>query len=234
MTNCVCMFGEEETNRLLLEMRGDSLAAEQEWILTFPRMKRASRRYRGIMTMPDTNGVAHLNTPISIAYHEAGHVALVYWRCESLYGRSIVLHDDRFGDSTSVPSCDLSVSDLMVLLGGPVADLLSVGVVRKTAIRFTNEYRSLNSDSTRIRNLLKRLRGKDDKKYQFVVQERVREIIQHPNMWRAIGELATQLVSTRKMDGEECERMMPTPLRPCFRWKGNQQSGVSNGSIAER
>jgi len=58
-------------------------------------------------------------------------------------------------------------------------------------IRKSSEYHSANSDSSRVRNLVKALcGGKDDKRYQFGVQERCLEIIQDPRMWQAITHIA--------------------------------------------
>ncbi len=149
-----------------------------------------------------------LDTRLSIAYHEAGHAAMVYWRCESLHERRLVLHADRFGGANLVPMYESCKSDLMVLVGGNLAQLLAAGIVPTRPIRKPNEYRQPNGDSTRIRNLVKALRaGKDDRKYQFEVQERCREIIEAPKMWQAISAIAKKLASDGVITGEECERL---------------------------
>ena len=69
-----------------------------------------------------------LNTPLSVARHEAGHMALIYWRCESLHGREVALREAGRLGATYVAIPDRSALDLMVLLGGPMTELLSAGV----------------------------------------------------------------------------------------------------------
>lgn len=72
----------------------------------------------------------------SLAYHEAGHAALLWWRRESLRGRRICIQDegrihaDPLG-SNVMPVTDTSESDLMVLLGGPVAEMPSIASSRR-------------------------------------------------------------------------------------------------------
>lgn len=151
--------------------------------------------------------MVEMNSPLAVAYHEAGHAAMSYWRRESLDSRLIVLHADRFGGSTYVPVYgEGSETDLSVLIGGPMAEFLSMGIVPKVAIRFSSEYRDSNSDSTRMRAIVRKLcGGKDDKRYQFAVQERVREIIQEPLMWQGITALAEKLVAERQVKGEDAE-----------------------------
>ena len=145
----------------------------------------------------------------TVAFHEAGHVAMVYWRCESLHARKIVLHTDRYGGSTLIPIYEQTEWALMVLLGGPMAEFLSMGIVPEQPLRFPNEYQDANSDSTRIRNLLKRLRGgKDDRSYQFDVQERCREIIQEPRMWQAVTMIAERLIAKGEISGENSEEIL--------------------------
>src|ERR1035441_3414886 len=144
----------------------------------------------------------------TVAFHEAGHVAMVYWRCESLHARKIVLHTDRYGGANFIPMYDLTELALMVLLGGPMAEFLSMGIVPKQPLRFRNEYQDANSDSTRIRNLVKKLRGgKDDRHYQFDVQERCREIIQEPRMWQAVTMIAERLIADGEISGEDSEEI---------------------------
>src|ERR1035441_9634395 len=94
----------------------------------------------------------------SVAFHEAGHMAMIYWRSESLHERRGALHTDRHGGSTHVRLFDCTVWDLMVLVGGPMAEFLSMGIEPKVPLLFRIEYRDANSDSTRIRNLVKKLR----------------------------------------------------------------------------
>jgi hypothetical protein len=147
-----------------------------------------------------------------VAFHEAGHTAIIYWRDESLHSRRIVLPADyRQGGplgSLVCPVFDFTESDLMFLIGGPLSEFLSIGVVPTRAIRDAREYRFPNSDSTRIRNLVKALcGGKDDKAYQFRVQERCREIIQEPHMWSAVSAIAEVALAAGEVSGEKCERI---------------------------
>ena len=142
-----------------------------------------------------------------VAFHEAGHVAMVYWRSESLHERRVVLHTDRFGGSTYVPMFDFTEWDLMIYLGGPMAEFLAMGIEPKRPLLFRNEYKNANSDSMRVRSLVKKLRGKNDRRYLFQVQERCREIIQEPRMWRAITLIAEQLVARGEITGEQCEEI---------------------------
>lgn len=143
-----------------------------------------------------------------VAFHEAGHVAMVYWRCESLHARKVVLHADRYGGATLINLYERTEWDLMVLLGGPMAELLAMEIVPKQPIRFPNEYQDANSDSTRIRNLVRALRGgKDDRRYQFGVQERCRKIIQEPRMWQAVTIIAELLIADGEISGEDSEEM---------------------------
>ena len=144
----------------------------------------------------------------TVAFHEAGHVAMVYWRCESLHARKVVLHTDRYGGSTLIPIYEQTELALMILLGGPMAELLAMDIVPKLPIRFPNEYQDANSDSTRIRNLVRTLRGgKDDRRYQFEVQERCREIIQETRMWQAVTMIAERLIADGEISGEDSEEI---------------------------
>ena len=87
-----------------------------------------------------------------------------------------------------------------------MAEFLSMGIVPKQPLRFRNEYQDANSDSTRIRNIVKKLRGgKDDRRYQFDVQERCREIIQEPRMWLAVTMIAGPLIADGEISGEDSE-----------------------------
>jgi len=142
---------------------------------------------------------------LSVAFHEAGHSAMHYWRRESLHSRWIMLNEDRYGGATHVPLLDLDESDLMILIAGPLAQLLHLGVMPVRAIRFPREYRIATSDSARIRACVRGLRGKDDLPYQFGVQERVREILQRPIMWEGITAAAERLSVKGKLSGEQFE-----------------------------
>jgi hypothetical protein len=143
-----------------------------------------------------------------VCFHEVGHMAMVFWNRENLDGYRIVIHQDRFGGSMGARSGgDWTDEDLMKLLGGPMAEYLAQGIVPQGVLRFSNEYRDPNSDSTRIRNLLRRLRGKDDRRYQFEVQERVREWMQRPATWQAITEAAERVFSAGEVDGLEFQRI---------------------------
>jgi hypothetical protein len=153
-----------------------------------------------------------LNTRLSFAYHEAGHAAMIYWRREALHSRCVVLHTDRFGGHNLVPLYESCETDLMVLIGGHLAQLLAAGIVPQKAIRLRDEYRVPNSDSRRIRSLIRQLRGKDDRNYEFDVQE----IIEEPGTWRAISAIAERLASDGKITGEECERLFAECRTPQF------------------
>lgn len=150
------------------------------------------------------------------AFHEAGHLAMIYWRRESLYARRVVLHTDRFGGSIYVPAYDLTEWDLMVSIGGPMAEFLAMGIEPKRPLLFRNEYNDPNSDSTRIRNLVRKLRGKDDRRYLFQVQERCREIIQEPRMWQAITLIAERLVAEGELRGEQCQEILKQCAAPQY------------------
>lgn len=161
-----------------------------------------------------------------VAFHEAGHVAMVYWLAESLHARHVVLHQDRFGGSLYRPALYPTVCELMVLIGGPMAELLSLGVTPKKAIRFLSEYRIPSSDTSRIRNIVRNLRGgKDDKVYQFEIQERVRAILQVEAMWQGITAVAEKLLARGRMTGEECEELLMRSGAP--NWLSSCRSEVS-------
>jgi hypothetical protein len=145
----------------------------------------------------------------AVCFHEAGHAGILYWRAESLRERRIVIHRSRYGDSLYVPGFDCSESDLMVVIGGPVVELLSEEITAKRAIRFANEYPDPKRDSSRTRRLIRALRhGKDDRTYQFAVQEQVREILQQPPMWRAVTTVAEKLFADWSINGEEVEQIL--------------------------
>jgi hypothetical protein len=72
---------------------------------------------------------------LSVAFHEAGHAAMIFWRRESLHDRPIVLHNDRYGGSVLIQLNESNESDLMVLISGHMAQLLAMGVVPKVPIR---------------------------------------------------------------------------------------------------
>lgn len=143
----------------------------------------------------------------AVAHHEIGHAGMVYWRRESLDSRRIYLNADLFGGSAAIPIFDSTESDLLVLIGGPMAEFLSMGVVPQNPLLIRSEYQLPNSDSNRIRSLVRRLRGKLDREYLFDVQEKCREIIQHPAMWQAISQVAAKLARDGAVAGEECEQM---------------------------
>lgn len=144
------------------------------------------------------------------AYHEAGHAALIYWRGESLAGRPIVLHGGRFFPQYFHPGRDAEATelDLMVLIAGPLAELLSMGILPKRAIRVSADYAHANSDSSRMRNFVRSLRaGRDHQPYQFEIQERVRAILQREGMWQAIAILAEKLTATEEIAGEVMQQI---------------------------
>lgn len=143
-----------------------------------------------------------------VCFHEAGHMAMAYWLRKSLHGWRIVIHKDGFGGSNVSPHgvyyCN--EGDLMVLLGGPMAELLYHGIEPKRAIRFRAEYYLENSDTTHIRNVVRILFGRDNKRYQFEVQERVRLVMQEPLMWRGVSVVAERLFTNWGISGEEFEK----------------------------
>jgi len=166
---------------------------------------------------------------LGVAFHEVGHAAMVYWRREALHDRRIVInahtgghfHLQIYSDSEVTilaPGPDLDrhtelvrlarESDMMVLLGGPMAEFLSIGIIPKKAFRFSNEYRRPNSDTVRIRKLVRLNCGKDDRIYQFEVQERVRAILQEPRMWAGVTKAAETLAARGELDGEDVERIL--------------------------
>jgi hypothetical protein len=146
---------------------------------------------------------------LTVAFHETGHVAMVFFRGESMHETRVKLHADRFGGQFHRRSHDVSESDLMMLIGGPMAEFLSQRIVPKVALRFSGDYRKPNSDSFRIRALVRNLcDGKDDRAYQFEWQERCREIQQEPRMWAGITKAAARLAEVGELDGEEIERIL--------------------------
>jgi hypothetical protein len=136
------------------------------------------------------------------AFHEVGHIAMTYWRGEALHGRRVVISDD-IGGLVYRPQFDLDELDLMVILGGPVSEMLSLGVTPSRAIRVAAENRDPTSDRVRCRKLIIKLRGKDDRRYQFEVQERCRAILQEPKMWEGITKAAELLSERGELDGEK-------------------------------
>lgn len=162
-----------------------------------------------------------------VAFHEIGHVAMVYWRRDLLHSRRVEIYPDRrhpegIGGQFVVGGIEWSAEevkglkgahaerilaqielDLMVTLGGWLAQMLSIGSVPTRAIRV-----EADSDSARIRRLVRILKGKDDRKYQFDVQERCRAILQEPRMWAGITTAAELLAEREVLDGEDIERIL--------------------------
>lgn len=92
-----------------------------------------------------------------------------------------------------------------MLIGGSTAELLSYGIVPKTALRFADEYRSPNTDSSRMRAIVRKLCGGKDDKPQFAGQERVTETLQVPLIWKGITALAEKPVPERQVKGEDAD-----------------------------
>ena len=89
----------------------------------------------------------------------------------SLHSRHVEVHQNPYGGAVHSPIFDLSEWDLMVLMGGPKSEFLSIGIFPKVpAVR--QEYRVPSSDSSLMRTLIKNLRGGKDRKCQMAVQER--------------------------------------------------------------
>jgi hypothetical protein len=166
-----------------------------------------------------------------VAYHEAGHLALTWWlRLPLGVRRAAYLHEDRFGGATAHRNCDYGEGGLMRLIAGPMAEfthILGHGGV-KGLIRFRGQYRLPNSDSTRMRNLVKELRGgKDDKAYQLRVQGYCREIIEEPKMWAAITAIADHLVLHGEIDGEEAEGIFEAHGAQTWRTNPKYREGLA-------
>jgi hypothetical protein len=143
---------------------------------------------------------------LAFAFHEVGHAAMTFWRSESLHCRWAEIRGD--GSAAAFhrgPALDLGESDLAILIGGPMAECLACGFVPKRAIRFPSEYRNAGSDSSRIRRLVRLLRGKDDRAYQFAVQEKVRAILEGAAVWAAITQAAEELTRDGRISGERLE-----------------------------
>lgn len=158
------------------------------------------------------------------AYHEAGHAAIVYWlgtwRGEALQNRPISLYGPRFFNQHFPVTADPEATelDLMVLIAGPLAELLSMDIVPKRAIRVSADYDHPLSDSTRMRNLVRSLRAsRDHQPYQFEVQERVRAILQSEPMWQALTAIAEKLTADAEVEGTAMRQVFESrqvPTRP--------------------
>ena len=143
-----------------------------------------------------------------VAFYLAGNMAMSYWRREDIEGTRLVMHTDRFGASSTFPLHDLQEWDLMVLLAGPMAEFFRMGLTPSGPHLFRNDYQDSNSALPRIRNLVKSLRGKDDRRYLIRIQERCRQIIQEPRMWGAITMMAERLMADNEISAEECESIL--------------------------
>lgn len=91
------------------------------------------------------------------------------------------------------------------LLGGPVAEYIARGWEPKRAIRFSSEYRFPDSDSSRIREFLRGLTGKDDKQYQLRLQNECKAILTEERTWRAVEHLAKMVLEHGQVLGPEIE-----------------------------
>jgi hypothetical protein len=52
------------------------------------------------------------------------------------------------------------------------------------------------------------LKEKDDRAYQFQVQERCRAILQEPRMWSGVSKAARLLAERQELDGEVIDRIL--------------------------
>ena len=143
-----------------------------------------------------------------VAFHETGHTAMLWWSGYSLRDLRIVLHEDRFGGQTHFRKYYVSEEDLMVLIGGPMAEFLCLGIVPEGVLRFKREYRDSNSDSVRMRKLVRQLcNGTDSRKYQLAVQQRCLAVMRDLRMWKAINVIAETLMTNSEITGTACEKI---------------------------
>jgi hypothetical protein len=146
---------------------------------------------------------------LSLSLHEAGQIALVYWRAESLHERLAYLYPGRSGKVSGRmiwPCFEINEWSLMILMAGHLADLLAGGFVPTKAMRHDSRHGLTQGDSRRIKRLVMLLcHGKDDRHYNFEVQERTRAILQKPAMWNAVQILAASLYADGSVNGEDCE-----------------------------
>jgi hypothetical protein len=151
---------------------------------------------------------------LALCGHEIGHASIVYWRREALHGYNIVVSTDDTGTLFRGGS-SLNVTELMVKIAGPLVEYLTYGITPKKAIRFRREYTDPGSDSSMIRGMVRVFcNGVDSRKFQFVVQEQTRSIIQQPAMWLAIEEATEKLNQASSITGEEMEEIFERHCAP--------------------
>lgn len=149
-------------------------------------------------------------TRLAVCGHEIGHMSMIYWRKESLHRYKAVVNGlNGFvitdGSFLRRPGC-YDLTDLMLLIAGPLVQYLMHGLTPQRAIRCGGEYKDPQSDSSRTREIVRQLcNGVDSRKFQFAVQEQTRSIVQEPAMWAAITEAAEKLYQAGSITGEEVE-----------------------------
>lgn len=106
---------------------------------------------------------------------------------------------------------------ILRLLGGPLAEVRYMGYnfdITKRAFRLSSEYRDPGSDSSRLRNLLRALTGKDDKAYQIRLQRECQTIVGEPRTWQAIQVIGEHLMRVGAMSGEDAEAVFRSTGSP--------------------
>lgn len=137
-----------------------------------------------------------------MAFGIAGIAAMVYWRGESLHGRRLWIEEET--GRINVPMADFTESNLMVRMGGQVAERLADGITPVIATRLRSANRV--SSEACIVNLMRALHnGRVTRHRRLAVQERCREILQHPAMWQSVSEVAERLLEHTVVTGEEAE-----------------------------
>jgi len=177
-------------------------------------------------------------------YHEAGHAAVAWWFDSEFHDTQLFINPNRrvgivggFRSSMSdecllglLPQCaerDLPAlirvieTVMLRILGGPVAELRFWGtdpkrIFRAGVIRFSDEYRDPGSDSSRLRNFLRALTGKDDKPHQLRLQQECNAIISEPRTWGAISLIAEHLLRCHSMSGADAEEAFRSTDSPQF------------------
>src|ERR1035441_9672600 len=97
---------------------------------------------------------------LAMCAHEIGHMSMIYWRNESLHGYKAVINDD--GSGAFVHNCgSYNVTELMVKIAGPLVEWLMHGATPERAIRFGNEYKDPQSDSSTIRAMVRQFRSEE-------------------------------------------------------------------------
>lgn len=159
-------------------------------------------------------------------FHEAGHSAVAYFFRVGLHGYDLTVSDKATGGfqfpsiwsgktvqallRTATGQARSAIirnaeCEILRLLGGMLAECRFYRPIKRgCAVRFS-EIRYPGSDSYRIRELLRALTGKDDKKYQLRLQDEAWGIISEPRTWNAITCIATRLADRGKVPGRLVE-----------------------------